>query len=436
MAAPSERFGDQAPGCEPYWYQGFPSPHYGQSHKALREKTRKFVEEEIRPHVDTWISGYQSGKLSSYPLELHQKAFARGLPCSGLAQSVQRRYPSRMVPEGGFDAFHELIYLDELANVPGGAMGQCGINSMAIPPVMFAGSPMLQDLVADSVIDGTKNISLAISEPSAGSDVANIRCTAQREGDFYRVNGQKKWITGGHMADFFSLVVRTGGAGGSGLSVLLVDAKTPGIKIRKMETQFDTCHGTTFIEFDNVMVPVNRLIGEEGKGFKYILLNFNHERFVIAVEACRFARLCYSESLKFAMRRKTFGKPLTEHQVIRWKLAEMLRVTDSLYDGNERIAYQYKMGATDMSMGTMCALQKVAASKALELCAREASQIFGGSSIVKEGAGKLVERIYRNVRAEAIPGGSEEILLDLAARQSIAGAKAVASNQQQGKSKL
>merc|ERR1712232_712078 len=202
-----------------------------------------------------------------------------------------------------------------------------------------------------------------------------------------------------------------------------MDAKLPGIKIRKMETQFDTCHGTTFIDLDDVMVPASHLVGEEGKGFKYILLNFNHERFVIATEACRFARLCYSESLKFAMRRKTFGKPLTEHQVIRWKLAEMLRVTDSLHDGNERIAYQYKRGSSDAAMGSMCALQKVAASKAFEFCAREAAQIFGGSSLVREGPGKVVERLYRNVRLQAIPGGSEEILLDLAARQTIAGAR-------------
>lgn len=301
-------------------------------------------------------------------------------------------------------------------------MGQVGINSMAIPPVLFAGSERIQDLVVDDVLSGRKNISLAISEPTAGSDVASIKATAVREGNEFRINGQKKWITGGHMADFFTLAVRTGGPGNKGISLLLVDAKSPGIDIRKMQTQFDTCHGTTFLTFDNVAVPAANLIGKEGAGFKYLLLNFNHERLVISISTCRFARLCYAEALKYSMRRKTFGKALCEHQMIRWKLAEMLRQVEAVGDMNERIAFQYKAGVPDSALGTSCALLKVQASKTFEYCAREAAQIFGGSSIVREGPGKLVERLYREVRAAAIPGGSEEVLLDLASRQSIAGA--------------
>lgn len=411
-------FGDQTPGCEPLWYHGFATPYYNESHVGFRAKCRDFVDAEIRPHLEAWLEGRQV-----YPLALHERALACGLPTAGLTKEVQPLYPKVILPEGGFDAFHELIYLDEVAAVgPGGAMGQVGINSMALPPILFAGSKALQDLVVPGVIAGRQNISLAISEPTAGSDVANIRATAERVGNHYIVNGQKKWITGGHIADFFTLVVRTGGPGPAGLSVLVVDAKSPGIHVRKMKTQFDTCHGTTFITLDGVKVPVSNLIGEEGKGFKYILLNFNHERFVISVGACRLARLCYSESLKYAVRRKTFGKALCEHQMIRWKLAEMARHVEALQDGNERVAFQYKAGVGDSQLGSQCALLKVQCSKTLEFCAREASQVFGGSSLVCEGPGKLIERIYREVRACAIPGGSEEVLLDLAARQAITGA--------------
>eukprot|EP00930_Biecheleria_cincta_P046965 TRINITY_DN32488_c0_g1_i1.p1 TRINITY_DN32488_c0_g1~~TRINITY_DN32488_c0_g1_i1.p1 ORF type:complete len:432 (-),score=69.18 TRINITY_DN32488_c0_g1_i1:37-1332(-) len=413
-------FGDQTPGCEPYWYQGYPSSYYSKSHEVFRAKCRAFVDAEIRPHLEGWLQ-----RREVYPLELHAKALAAGLPTAGLAKDVQSRYPSSMVPEGGFDPFHELIYLDELAAVgPGGALGQCGINSMALPPVLFAGSKEVQSMVVDDVISGRKNISLAISEPTAGSDVANIRATAVREGDSYRVNGQKKWITGGHIADFFTLAVRTGGAGNKGLSLLLVDARSPGIDVRKMETQFDTCHGTTFLTLDDVRVPAANLIGEEGRGFMYLLLNFNHERLVISVGTCRMSRLCYSESLKYAVRRKTFGKPLTEHQMIRWKLGEMLRQIEALQDYCERVAFQYKSGVPDARLGTQCGLLKVMASKTFEYCAREASQIFGGSALVREGPGRLVERLYRDVRGSAIPGGSEEVLLDLAARQAIAAAAA------------
>jgi len=416
-----EPFGDQTPGVEPYWYQGYPSPYYRSSHVDFRKKCREFVDTEIRPHLQGWLDRHEV-----YPLDLHRKALAAGLPPAGLANAVQKRYPPSIIPEGGFDSFHELIYLDEIAAVgPGGAMGQSGINSMALPPILFVGSKEVQDLVVDQVISGSKNISLAISEPTAGSDVAGIRATAVKEGSGYRVNGQKKWITGGHIADFFTLAVRTGAPGNKGISLLLVDGRTPGIDVRKMETQFDTCHGTTFITLDNVFVPERNLIGEEGKGFKYLLFNFNHERFVISASTCRFARLCYTESLKYAVRRKTFGKALSDHQMIRWKLAEMLRQVEALHDYNERIAFQYTSGVEDHRLGAQCALLKVMASKTFEYCAREASQIFGGSSIVKEGQGMLVERLYREVRAQAIPGGSEEVLLDLAARQAIAGALSV-----------
>mmetsp|Transcript_47652 Transcript_47652/g.101981 ORF Transcript_47652/g.101981 Transcript_47652/m.101981 type:complete len:424 (-) Transcript_47652:37-1308(-) len=418
-----EPFGDQTPGVEPYWYQGYPSPYYGSSHVAFRKKCREFVDTEIRPNLQGWLD-----RREVYPLDLHHKALNYGLPTAGLATAVQKRYPPSIIPEGGFNTFHELIYLDELANVgPGGAMGQSGINSMALPPLLFVGSKQVQDLVVDQVIGGSKNICLAISEPMAGSDVAGIRATAVKEAGGYRVNGQKKWITGGHVADFYTLAVRTGGAGNKGISLLLLDRQTPGINVRKMETQFDTCHGTTFIELDNVFVPEQNLIGEEGKGFMYLLFNFNHERFVISATTARFARLCYSESLKYAVRRKTFGKALSEHQMIRWKLAEMLRQVEALHDYNERVAFQYTSGIEDNMLGTQCALLKVMASKTFEYCAREAAQIFGGSSIVKEGQGRMVERLYREVRAQAIPGGSEEVLLDLAARQAIAGAASVSA---------
>lgn len=409
-----EKFGDPALGCEPYWYQGYPSAYYGPSHEVFRRKCRDFVEAEVRPHLEEWIA------KKAYPLELHQKALAAGLPTAGLQKDVQARYPPAVVPAEGFDAFHELIYLDELAAVgPGGALGQCGINSMALPPVLFAGSPLVQSQVVDEVIQGRKNISLAISEPSAGSDVANLRTSAVLEKDVYVVNGQKKWITGGHMADFFTLAVRTGKAGPGGISLLLVDAKTPGFRVRKMDMQFDSCHGTTFLDFEDVRVPKSNLIGQEGQGFMYLLLNFNHERFVISASTCRFARLCYAEALKYSLRRKTFGKPLYEHQMIRWKLAEMLRQVEALHDYNERVAFQYKCGVPDAKLGAQCGMLKVFASKTFEYCAREASQVFGGSSLVRDGPGKLVERLYREVRASAISGGSEEVLLDLAARQAI-----------------
>lgn len=406
-----DRFGNPLPFCEPYWYQGYHSPYYHGGHKAFRAKVRQFVEEEIKPNVDKWIE-------TGYPLSLHTRAYELGI--QGIIYPVE--YGGTKPAD--FDAFYELILADELSRVGGGGvLGQAAINSMALPPILNFGSDHIKNMVARDVITGKKQISLAISEPYAGSDVAALRTTAKRVGDHYIVEGTKKWITGGLIADFLTTAVRTGDEGMSGLSLLLIDRHAPGVKVRKMPTQFDNSHNTTFIEFDNVKVPAQNLIGEEGMGFMYIVHNFNHERFIISAGTIRLSRLCYEEALTYSLSRKTFGKRLADHQIIRFKLAEMVRQIESAQDSLERIAFQFSKGVPDQRLGGQCALLKVQASKTFEYCAREASQIFGGNSIVKEGRGKLVERMYREVRASAIPGGSEEILLDFALRQVISKAK-------------
>jgi len=298
------------------------------------------------------------------------------------------------------------------------ALGQLSINSMALPPLLAHGSAKHRAL-AGPVMRGEAWLCLAISEPQVGSDVAGLTTTAKREAGGFRVNGQKKWITGGMRADYFTLAVRTGGAGQGGISLLLVDASSQGLTRRKMPMQFDTCHNTAFLTFDDVFVPEDCLIGQEGHGFGYLMENFNHERFIIAIEACRKSRLCYEESIKYALRRKTFGKALAEQGVIRQKLAEMARRVEALHDGLERVAFAFSSGVADRDLGAQCSLLKVNGSRTFELCAREAAQIFGGNALVREGQGKLVERLYREVRWTAIPGGSEEILLDLAIRQAL-----------------
>lgn len=380
------------------------------------------MEKEIKPFADEWIA------KGAYPLDLHIKAYKAGIGGIGYPKEIGGTRPD------DYDSFYELIQIDEMSRVGGGSiMGQSAINSMAIPPIINYGSDFLKELCCRPVIKGEKHCSLAISEPYAGSDVANIKTTAELKGDHYVVNGIKKWITGGAYADFFTTLVRTGGDGFSGLSLLLIPKELPGIKIRKMQTQFDTAHNTTFITLEDVKVPTKYLIGEEGMGALYILTNFNHERFIIAVGACRSARLCYEEAVKWALERETFGKKLISHQIIRAKLAEMVRQIEALHDNCERVAYQFSKGVPDAQLGSQCALLKVQASKTFEFCAREASQIFGGSSIVKEGRGKLVERLYREVRASAIPGGSEEILLDFTMRQV---ASKAAKLKEESKSKL
>jgi len=180
------------------------------------------------------------------------------------------------------------------------------------------------------------------------------------------------------------VAVRTGDSGPFGLSLLLLEKDMPGIKIRKMETQFDSCHNTTFVTLEDVKVPVKNLIGKENQGFLPLLVNFNHERFIISVSSIRMARMLYEDAIKYSLNRETFGKKLIQHQIIRYKLAEMARQIECVFDMAERVAFAYSRDVPDRELGGQCALLKVNATTTFEYCAREASQIFGGSSIVKE----------------------------------------------------
>merc|ERR1712232_1041226 len=213
----------------------------------------------------------------------------------------------------------------------------------------------------------------------------------------------------------------TGPAGMNGLSLLLVEKDMPGVKTRKMKCSGVWSSGTTYVTFDDVKVPKGNLLGKENQGFKYIMDNFNHERFAICAMTNRFSRVCLEESLKFANKRKTFGKTLVQHPVIRWKIAEMARLVEATHHWLEWVTYQMDtMGKLEanVKLGGQTALLKVQCTKVFEYCAREAAQIYGGLSYTRGGQGEKVERLNREVRAMAVPGGSEEIMLDLGVRQT------------------
>merc|ERR1712070_10582 len=179
--------------------------------------------------------------------------------------------------------------------------------------------------------------------------------------------------------------------------------------------------GTTYITFDDVKVPKGNILGKEGKGFKYIMENFNHERFAICCMTNRFSRVCLEEAIKFANKRKTFGKTLIEHPVIRWKCAEMARMVEATHNWLENVTYQMntmKGQEAMLKLGGQTALLKVQCTKVFEYCAREAAQVFGGLVYTRGGQGEKVEHLSREVRAMAVPGGSEEIMLDLGVRQA------------------
>jgi hypothetical protein len=169
---------------------------------------------------------------------------------------------------------------------------------------------------------------------------ANIRCAATKSacGTYYTVTGEKKWITNGVWADFFTVAVRTGGPGMGGISLLVIEKTFKGVECKRMDCMGVWASGTSFVTFDEVKVPIANLIGKENAGFGYVMHNFNHERWGFVVQANRFARVCYEEAFLYAHKRRTFGKKLIEHPVIRAKLADMIRQIDATHHQMVRAA--------------------------------------------------------------------------------------------------
>ncbi|MGB1141909.1 MAG: acyl-CoA dehydrogenase family protein, partial [Halioglobus sp.] len=289
-----------------------PNPHLREEHHAWREQLRKFIDTEIMPYAAEWD---EEGEM---PQDLWPKAAAVGLLGIGYPEAYGGT-------SEGIDSWHSWITSEELARVGvGGMSATLMVHGIGLPPVINWGSEAMKQMVAPPVLAGEKNISLGITEPGAGSDVAQLSTTAIRDGDHFVVNGSKTFITGGMRADWVSTAVRTGDDGAGGVSMLLIPTDSEGFS----RTQLDRkqgwwCSDTATLYFDNVRVPAENLIGEENKGFLVIMTNFNGERMAMAVGMEAKARVCLEEAVEWARERKTFGKRLADHQVIRHKIAQM-----------------------------------------------------------------------------------------------------------------
>jgi len=376
-----------------------PSPFFNESHHAWRQQLRRWVEKEIMPFADEW------DEAGEFPMELFKKAADIGLTRMG--------YPEEYGGiQEGLDRFHGIVTSEELARPgAGGINASLMVHGIGLPPIMAIGSDELKARIAPGVIAGEKLISLGITEPDAGSDVAQLKTRAVKDGDDYVVNGTKIYITGAMRADYLTCAVRTGGEGAGGVSLLLIEMDSPGVSRQRLKKQGWWASDTAQIFFDDVRVPAENLIGAENHGFVGIMMNFNGERLGMAAGCTAMARVCLEDAAAWAQQRKTFGKRLADHQVIRHKFAEMYRHVNATQAYLDHCAWRVQNGETPVAD---LALLKVQATTTMEFCAREAMQIMGGSSYMRGGR---VERIYREVRVNAIGGGSEEIMRDLAARQ-------------------
>ncbi|MDI1364227.1 MAG: acyl-CoA dehydrogenase family protein [bacterium] len=373
------------------------SPFYQDHHAAWRDTLRRWVAKEIMPFVDDW------DEAGEFPRDLYRKASEIGLLGLGWPEEFGGS-PS--------DPFMSIITSQEMArHGAGGINASLMSHGIGLPPIRALGSDELKARIIPPVLAGEKISALAITEPSAGSDVAALTTTARREGDVYVVNGGKTYITSGMRADFYTVAVRTGGEGAGGISLLLIERDREGFSRTPLKKQGWWASDTASLYFDDVRVPVDNLIGAENQGFAGIMRNFNGERIGMTAGALGFSRVCLEDAMVWARERKTFGKRLADHQVIRHKLADMFKRISVTQAWLETLAWRISQGEQPIAE---IALLKVQATETLEYCAREAMQVMGGAGYMR---GSRIERIYREVRVNAIGGGSEEIMRDLAARQ-------------------
>merc|ERR1712169_45011 len=323
-----------------------------------------------------------------------------------------------------------MIYADEMSRA--GLAGPAGAlttgMAFGVPPLLHYGDKQLQERYIPDLLTGEIRTCIAITEPEAGSDVANITTTAELSkcGKFYLVNGSKKWITNGIWADYATMAVRTGAedSGARGISMLFVPLSTgtKGVMKRRIKVAGQISAGTTYIELDDVKVPRENLIGQEGMGMKYIMNNFNHERLFISIGTTRQARVALSAAFEYCMKREAFGKTLMEQPVVRHRLAKCGADLEAHWAWIEQYTYcMTKLSETDANreLGGLTALAKAQAGRVLELCASTAVLLHGGNGYTKSGQGEVAERIFREIPGARIPGGSEDVMLDLAVRQLV-----------------
>ncbi|MFC0448650.1 acyl-CoA dehydrogenase family protein [Rhodococcus jostii] len=368
--------------------------------QELRKTVRSFVERQILPNLDDWE---RDGEL---PRSLHREAAELGLLGAGFPESVGG--------EGG-DLVDAVLICEEFhqAGASGGAFASLFTSGIALPHLAAAGDPEQIEKWVRPTLRGELIGSLAITEPGGGSDVGHLRTTAVRDGDHFVVNGSKTFITSAVRADFVVTAVRTGGAGASGVSLLVIEKGTPGFEgARKLDKMGWRASDTAELSFVDARVPAANLIGEENSGFAQIAQAFLTERIALAAQAYSSAQRCLDLTLQWVRDRETFGRPLISRQSVQNTVTEMARRTDvaRVYT---RALVERSLVSNEDFIAEVC-FAKNTAVEAGEWVANQAVQLFGGLGYMRESE---VERQYRDMRILGIGGGTTEILTGLAAKR-------------------
>ena len=378
-----------------------PSPIFTAEHEELRAAVRRFVQKELAPNVDEWE---ETGYFPDWVFERCGELGFLGL-----------HYPEQWGGAGG-DLAAEIVFVEELARCGAAAIAMAVSvqTDMATPALGEFGTDAQKERYLRPAIAGEKIAAIAITEPDAGSDVANIATRGVRDGETWMVNGRKMFITNGARADFLTCVVQTDpGSGSRGISLFLIDTDLPGVSVSRTLKKLGMCSSDTAeIALDDVPVPHANLIGlEPGQGFAQLMWQLQYERLASAAACVGHAQQTLDETIEFARERHTFGKPIGEHQVIAHMLADAateLEAGRSLLYGTAWRIMQGEYPVAEISMTK-------------KFCARMQNRLVDTCLQVHGGAGYMAEypvsRAFRDARLQRIGAGTDEIMNEVIAKR-------------------
>ncbi len=363
----------------------------------FREMCARFTAQELAPHVHEWEES------ESFPRSLYRSAAAAGILGAG--------FPERWGGGGG-DPLFALVASEEM--IRAGSTGVVvGLQSLgiALPPILSLGTDEQRARFVTPTLRGELIAALAVTEPGAGSDVAGIRTSAVRDGDDYILNGSKLFITSGVRADLAVVLARTGPDPHGGLTFFVVERDMPGFAAsRALKKTGWWASDTAELVFEDVRVPAENRIGDEGSGFIAVMQNFVTERLSLAFYGHATAEVAFEEALAYSKEREAFGKPIGKFQVNRHKLANMATQVMAAKTLNYALAQRVRRG--DRPVGEVAMAKNFSSQVAVDVC-YDAVQLFGGMGYMRE---TKVERLSRDARLLPIGGGTTEIMNEVIAR--------------------
>ncbi len=380
-----------------------PYSPFTEEHEMFRKAVRKFVENELTPHVEAW----EEAEIA--PLhDIFKKMGDLGF--------LGLNYPETY---GGADAdiWFTVVLHEELSKTPmGGVPMAIAVHTdMCTPALAQFGSEYLKETYLVPAIRGDVVGAIAVTEPDAGSDVARIRTRAERDGDEYIINGSKMYITNGTQADWICLLARTNdGDDYRGMSLIIVPTDTKGFNVsRKLKKLGQHSSDTAVLSFENMRVPVKNRIGDEGKGFYYQMGQFQIERLIGAIGATAAAEQVVRDTMQYTHEREAFGKPLIHNQWIQFKLGELLTEIEATKQLNYYCASLVEAQADDKEVTRIASMCKLKAGRLGRQVADTCIQFFGGMGYMEETP---ISRYYRDSRLASIGGGADEIMLQIIAK--------------------